>query len=141
MQPITEPCLELVIYVSPDNPPIEEEKPQWKIVLGKVWEIAKQVLFGLLGAVLFYSNPTVFAVSFLVAVIWPDKAREIVDRVKMIWEQQTIPMLVITGVGLFLTVHVTLAAAAGLYALHLGALVSERAKALHEGKEFEFKLI
>ncbi len=125
---------------SPRDNPIEQ-KSKWKEILYKVWEVAKQVLFGLLGVALFATNPTVFAVGFIIGVVWHGKTRELIDKVALIYKQQTWVMMGITGAAAFLSIHVTWAAAAALYSLHLGAKVSERALALNNGEQPNFRLI
>ena len=115
-----------------DSSPQNENK--WGNVLSKIWNVAKTVLFGLIGAALFATNPTLFAIGFIAGIIWDKKVQEISEKIIMIWKTQTWGALILTGIASFLSLQVTWAAGSVLYAANLGSKMAQRAQALMHGE-------
>ncbi|NGX42924.1 MAG: hypothetical protein K940chlam7_01212 [Chlamydiae bacterium] len=126
----------------PPNPSPTEPKTQskWREVLSKIWGIAKKVLFGLAGAGLFFINPTLFAIGFVIGIIWDKKVQEVIERIKTIWKMQTWSVLLLTSVASVLSIQVTLATASTLFASNLGSLLSHKARE-HLGNDRQLQLI
>lgn len=110
---------------------IEEEAPKsrWKSfwnhpVVEKIKNIAKFVLIAAVGVALFVSNPFVFTVSFIVGIVADKKVDEVSHRVYQIFKRQPWIVLGVIGVGGFLSLEVTVGAAAVLYAAKLGSYLS-----------------
>lgn len=114
---------------------------KWQKIAATIGDIAKKTLFGLLGTAFFLTNPSIFAIGFIVGIVWEDKVKEAVDKVILIWKKQTWGMVLITGVASFLSLQVTWAAASFLYATNLGSLLSRRAQDLLEEERARKKVI
>lgn len=106
----------------------EVSKPRWKLILSKICEIAKEVLLGIGGACLFLLNPTLFGIGFIAGIIWDDKTREILNKVKDVWKKRPIEMSIASGLGILLCPQVALAAGSLFYAGYLGARIAEHTK-------------
>jgi hypothetical protein len=108
--------------------PNSSPQNKWEKILSKIWNVVKTVLYGLLGAALFATNPTLFAIGFIAGIIWDKKVQEISEKIINIWKTQTWGVLLLTGIASFLSLQVTWAAGSVLYAANLGSKMAQRAQ-------------
>lgn len=104
------------------------KKSKWSSILDKIWSVTKLIFIGLVGAAMFATNPTLFAIGFIAGVIWDNKVQEIVEKVIGIWKSQPWSVLILTGIASFLALQVTWAAGSVLYAANLGCQMAKRAQ-------------
>lgn len=125
MQPVT--SSNLISNFSLEPVPTTKE-----VICNKIKTFAKNFFFIALGAAFFVTNPTVFAISFIVGMVFDEKTEEIVDRIGLVFRRQPWHMLLITVVGGYLSLPVTWGALSMLYAAKLGSWLSLSAKRKEE---------
>lgn len=111
-------------------------KPSWiKSFLTKVWEIVKKCFKFLVGCALFVSNPSFFAVGFIIGLVMTSSKKEneegcinkTITTIKNIWKKQKFTAAAVIGIGAFLALPVTLAATSFGYGAYLGATIANKA--------------
>ena len=128
---------ELFYFTINDNPS-DKIEPKWKKSLTKIWRVASIILLVLVNVALFLSNPYLYPIAFFVGFVFNKQAQQVIDKITVIWKKQPWPMTI--GIGLatavtgFLSIHIALAIASGLFAAPLGATLSQKAENLLEEK-------
>ncbi len=95
----------------------------------KIWKVVKEILLGACHAILFATTPTIYAISFVVAIIFNKQMELAVERIRKIWKTKTWGMLLIGGVGAFLSLPITVATASWAFATQLSCRLVRRAEA------------
>lgn len=73
----------------------------------------------------FFMNPTVFAIGFIVGIVFDEQFRDLIDKIVRIWTRQKIAMTLLLVVAGFLSLPVTLAVGSFLYAGYLGSSLAQ----------------
>lgn len=89
-------------------------------ILSKVWEAIKIIFYILAGVTLFIANDALFAIGFVLGVIFDAKVSEIAEKVMRIYNESRWQVLAIIGTGAVLSLPVTAATLAIGYGAHLG---------------------
>ena len=97
------------------------------IVLEKVKSVAIAVFKAAAFAFLFYFNPSLFAISFTIGVVWNDKAREAIEKIHHVIMNQKMITGAFALMGAFLSLPVTIAWCSIYGGLHLGCDFAEQA--------------
>lgn len=91
----------------------------------KVIRVVSFIFTCIIAAALFSVSATFFAVGFLVGIVFEKQTRETIDKIKKIWERQPFIITALFVVGAILAVQVTIAAAAFMYAAHIGSKLAK----------------
>ncbi len=117
-------------FFSPIRDAYQSERCQE--TLAKVKKYAKKafklIAEAAVAVVCFLTNPSIFAVGFLIGIVFDKKVQVAVDKIVKVWKYQTWPMLAITGLAAFLSLPVTCATGSFVYATHLGSKISQEAQ-------------
>jgi hypothetical protein len=102
-----------------------EEKPSiWQ----KICDIATNVFKVVVGLILYWTNPSLFAMGIIVGVIFDDKVAEVIGKIKNIWKAQPLAICFFGGFASFLALPVTLATSSILWAANWGSYMSREAQ-------------
>lgn len=99
-----------------------QEKP--KSLLQKIWNVVKIILKAIAATALFIVTPAVFAIGFIIGLVWDKKVQETVDKIILVWKKQTWIASIIVGAAAFLALPITLAAASFLAGAKLASQMS-----------------
>lgn len=94
----------------------------WKdtINLQKI-KIFVRKLFEIIGhAFLFLINPTLYAITFIAAILWSEQIERSIERIERVWKNQSWKAFGVLLIGAYLAVQVTGAALSIHYAAKLG---------------------
>ncbi len=94
----------------------------------KVKTIALYVIGTLAVVLLFYINPTTFAIGFVLGFLFDDFVMQQVEKIKLIVKETPIPIIIGIGVGAIMALQVVLGGASFAYAAYCGSLLSIKAK-------------
>lgn len=119
---------------SPISSPTAENQPK-NDLLTKIWDVVKDIFYGLLCVAFFLITPVTFTIGFIVGIVFDDKVQEVVDKIKSIWKNNTWEMLLVTAVASFLVLEVTVATASFLFAANLGKDIAKKAMAKEQSEE------
>ena len=109
------------LNIRENNATTEKKAIAKSTLLSKVWEIAKKILFVGAAVTLYLINPTLFAIGFIVGIVWCQQVKNVIDRIDRIWKDRTLEMTAIAGIAGFLQLTVPLAAASILFSAHMGS--------------------
>ena len=104
------------------SPSANQEKS--RSLLEKIWSVVKTIFKGIAAAALFVVTPALFAVGFIIGLVWDKKVQETVDKIILVWKKQTWLAIVIAGAAAFLALPITLSAASFLAGAKLGSHIS-----------------
>lgn len=90
-------------------------------LLGRIASVAVSIFKAVVATALYWINPSLFAVSFLTAVIWHKQADEAIQKIKKVWQSQPWTSAMLFGFASFLSLPVTLGAGSILMGAHLGS--------------------
>jgi hypothetical protein len=90
-----------------------------------VWNTAKLIAKIATALFLYYINPPLFALGFLIGVIFPEKMEETVAKIQRIWNKQPLPMMLILGFGAILSLPVFLASSSMIVGGYVGCQMSK----------------
>ncbi|MEI8365622.1 MAG: hypothetical protein WCF65_04305 [Parachlamydiaceae bacterium] len=93
-------------------------------LLAKIWSVAKKAIKILVNIALYYLNPSMYAVGFIIGVIWDKKTEETLQKIQLIWKNQTQTAHVLLTLGAILSMHISLAAGSILCGAELGSSLS-----------------
>lgn len=96
--------------------------------LDKIAKVAKEAFFCVLGAAFFVTNPVIFSISLFAGIVFDDQTQDVLNRIKAIWKRQPWPVLALLSVGALLSLQVTWATTAVLFASKLGSYLSLSSK-------------
>lgn len=99
----------------------------------KIAYIAKNILIAVVGLALFATNTTVFAIGFISGIVADKATEKMIARIKTFWNQLPWAALVVTGIGAFFALEVTMAASTFLFAANLGSKVYQHAESMEKG--------
>lgn len=98
-------------------------------ITGKVLEVATLITKIAVACFLYWMNPTLFAVGFVLGMIFPEKMEKTIHKIKEIWNRQPISMMVLLGTAAVLSLPVFMATASVLMGGYAGyKLAKEDAK-------------
>jgi len=109
------------------NPNPSAPSSKTKLILQKVWQAAQIIFKVALAAFLYWSTPTLFAIGIVVGVVAPDHMKAAIQKIKNIMSNQPFIICAIVGFGCFLSLPVTLATGAVIFAGHIGSNLSTAA--------------
>lgn len=89
----------------------------------KVFEVAKTIIKVVACLFLYYMNPTLFAVGFVLGALYPKKMEETVEKINKIFEdsKKIFPLMLVIGFGALLSLPVFLATASVLMGGYAGS--------------------
>lgn len=99
-----------------------------RCVAEKVGKVALLALALGITALLYWVNPSLFAIGFIAGVVFDEQVKEAIQKIKDVWNNQKI---VGTLFGVFacgLSMPVTLATASLLWSAHFGSLMTHNVK-------------
>ncbi len=114
---------------------IKKTKAEKTSLISKIGHVAKNILIAGVGIALFVTNSTVFAIGFVVGIIWDKATERVVNKIKAIWNKQPWAVLIVSGIGAFLALEVAMAAGTFLYGANLGSKISLRSQEMSKGND------
>lgn len=101
---------------------------RWKKAIGgffeKIWEVVCLVFKAIALGTLLFINPTIFALSFSVGVVWDEEAQRIVDKIENLVTNQKLFSGFCLLCGAFIALPVTIAAVTVYGGLRLGLFMN-----------------
>lgn len=104
-------------------------------LLKKIWNAAASILNLGLGVLLYWTNNSLFAISFFIGIIRNEEVAYSIKKINDVWKTQPFNTFLIGsfgsflgGVGSLLSLPITVAAASVLYAANLGCNLSQKAQ-------------
>ncbi len=113
--------------IQTDPVPVKQNKTTFKDIMKKIWNVASLIFQVAAAAVLFYFNPSLFAISFAIGVVWSDKAQNVIDRVHAVIKKQKLLGGAIAIAGALISLPVTLACGSIYAGLRLGCAFADGA--------------
>lgn len=101
-----------------------------KPIIEKVKQVALFILKVGISALLYWVNPSLFAIGFIAGIILDDQVRVAIQKIKNVWSSQKIAGTLLGGFACTLSMPVTLATASLLWSAHLGSLMTPEAAPL-----------
>lgn len=109
-----------------------KQKPS---LLKKIWNVAAAVLNLGLGLLLYWTNNSLFAISFFIGIIRDEDVAYSIKKINDVWKTQPFNTFLIGsfgsflgGMGSLLSLPITFAAGSILYAANLGSNLSRKAQ-------------
>jgi hypothetical protein len=94
-----------------------------------IQKVAKIVLIlfkTLVSLFLYWTNPSIFALGFIIGIVFDDQCKKGVEKIKNVWGSQPWSMCIIGTAATALSLPVTLGAGSFLWGAYLGASISKQ---------------
>lgn len=117
------------------NVPVENRgvgNQKCKRVLEKIKLVAKIAFSILLSLALFWANPAIFFISFVIGVAFSKAIQKAVDKIKTFVLQHKWPVLVGCAVMAVLVLPVFVATGSVIWSAHVGSYLSQKAQQSRE---------
>ena len=105
-------------------------KAKMNFLIEKIKQVASLILTVSISALLYWVNPSLFAIGFITGIIIDDHVRCAIQKIKDVWTNQKFTGTFIGGFACALSMPVTLAAASILWSANLGACMTKEAQRL-----------
>lgn len=112
------------LITAPSGPFIDKIKQ----VVEKVKHVALIILNVGFSALLYWVNPSLFAIGFIAGIIIDDHVRSAIQKIKDVWVNQKITGMIFSGFACALSMPVSLAAASLLWSARLGSIITADAQ-------------
>lgn len=99
-----------------------------KNVMEKVKQVALFILKTAISVLLYWVNPSLFAVGFMAGIIFDDQVRYAIQKIKDVWKTQKFTGTLFGGIACVLSMPVSIASASLVWSAHLGSLMSAEAQ-------------
>lgn len=99
-----------------------------KNVVKKVERVALFILNAAVSTMLYWVNPSLFAIGFIAGIILDDQVTHSIQKIEDVWKSQKLAGTLLGGFACALSLPVTLATASLLWSAHLGSLMSTEAQ-------------
>lgn len=96
---------------------VEKDLP----LIEKIKNVANFVFKALIGASLYWINPSLFAIGFIAGIAFDKKMHHTLNKIAHIWQTNSVSTCALLGFAAFLSLPVTLATASILCGGHLGS--------------------
>lgn len=101
----------------------------------KIWNVVSPVLNAAMGLFFYWTNSSIFALSFMIGIISDDHVEAAIKKIQDVWNTQPFNTCLIGGVGsllggvgTFLSLPVTICVGSIIYAANLGCTMSRKAQ-------------
>lgn len=94
-----------------------------RYVAEKVKKVALLALTVGITALLYWVNPSLFAIGFIAGIIFDEQVREAIQRIKDVWNNQKLVGTLFGAFACGLSMPVTLATASLLWSAHFGSMM------------------
>ncbi|HEV8051220.1 MAG TPA: hypothetical protein VGP47_01910 [Parachlamydiaceae bacterium] len=92
-------------------------------IVEKVKKVAQFILTVGISALLYWMNPSLFAIGFISGIIFDDQVRVAIQKIKDVWNNQKLVGTLFGSFACALSMPVTLATASLLWSAHFGSLM------------------
>lgn len=126
-------CFKNTTPIPPPAPPLPNHvnQPQSKLkkLAMKVLNVIKIIFAVALTVFFFWTNPSIFAVCFLVGISFSKRVQKTINKIRFVVSKQVWPFLILGGAASVLSLPVFFATSSCLWAAYLGSQLYLQAKA------------
>jgi uncharacterized membrane protein len=109
-------------------------KATLKTTVKKILEFAANAFLVCAGLFLYWTNPALFAIGMVVGFVFDDKVKEVVEKIKCVWEARSFGMAAVAIIAGYLSLPIILAAGSFLTGSYIGDQIHMKAKAAQLAK-------
>ena len=107
----------------PVSADIPNKEPK-RSLLSRISSVAVVLFKAIAATALYWVNPSLFALSFIVGIVYDKQADEAIKKISRVWSNQPWIGTLIAGIAGWLSLPVTLAAGSVLMGVHIGSSLS-----------------